>query len=88
MWLTWLSWSRQRWHVKTSLAQLKTTMKMDVLHRKTVPGVLKELTIFAIIYNLVRLVMWPSAMRQPISVARLSCLDARHWLGAPRTRTP
>jgi hypothetical protein len=53
-----------------------------------VPDVLKELIIFAIIYNLVRLVMWPSAMRQPISVARLSCLDARRWLGAPRTRTP
>ena len=88
MWLTWLRWSRQRWQVETSLAQLKTTMKMDVLHRKTVPGVLKELTIFAIIYNLVRLVMWPSAMRQPIGVARLSCLDARRWLGAPRTRTP
>ena len=25
---------------------------------------------------------------QPIGVARLSCLDARRWLGAPRTRTP
>ena len=43
---------------------------------------MKELSIFAIIYNLVRLVMWPSAMRQPVSVARLSCLDARRWLGA------
>ena len=52
---------RQRWQVKTSLAQLKTTMQMDVLHCKTVPGVLKELTIFAIVYNLVRLVMRQSA---------------------------
>jgi hypothetical protein len=32
---------------------------MDVLHCKTVPGVLKELTVFAIIYNLVRLVILP-----------------------------
>ena len=50
---------RQRWQVETSLAHLKTTMQMDVLHCKTVPGVLKELTVFAIVYNLVRLVMWP-----------------------------
>jgi Transposase DDE domain len=33
---------RQRWQVETSLAQLKTTMKMDVLHCKTVPGVLNN----------------------------------------------
>jgi IS4 transposase len=26
---------RQRWQVETSLAQLKTTMQMDVLHCKT-----------------------------------------------------
>jgi IS4 transposase len=32
----------QRWRVETSLAQLKTSMQMDVLHGKTVPGVLKE----------------------------------------------
>jgi hypothetical protein len=79
---------RQRWQVETSLAQLKTTMKMDVLHCKTVPGVLKELTIFAIVYNLVRLVMWQSAMLQHIGVARISFLDALRWLGAPSTRTP
>jgi hypothetical protein len=43
--------------VETALAQLKTTMQMEVLHCKTVPGVLKELTVFTIVYNLVRLVM-------------------------------
>jgi IS4 transposase len=48
---------RQRWQVETSLAHLKTTMHIDVLHCKSVSGVLKELTIFAIVYNLVRLVM-------------------------------
>jgi hypothetical protein len=30
---------------------------MEVLHCKTVPGVLKDLTVFAIVYTLVRLVM-------------------------------
>jgi hypothetical protein len=80
--------SRQRWQVETSLAQRKTTMKMDVLHGKTVPGVLKELTIFAIVYHLVRLVMWQAARLQHIGVARISFLDALRWLGAPSTRTP
>jgi IS4 transposase len=49
---------RQRWQVETSLAHLKTTMQMDVLHGKTVPGVLKELTVFALVYNLVRMVAY------------------------------
>jgi hypothetical protein len=88
VWLTWLSWSRQRWQVETSLAQLKTTMQMDVLHGKTVPGVLQELTIVASVYNLVRLVLWPSATLQHLGVERLSCLAALRWLGALSTRTP
>ena len=79
---------RQRWQVETSLAQLKTTMQMDVLHCKTVPGVLKELTVFAIVYNLVRLVMCQSAMLQHIGVERISFLDALRWLGAPSTGIP
>jgi hypothetical protein len=56
---------RQRWQIETSLAQLKTTMHMDVLHCKTVSGVLKELTVFAIVYNLVRMVMIQSATLRP-----------------------
>jgi IS4 transposase len=79
---------RQRWQVETSLAQLKTTMQMDVLHCKTVSGVLKELTIFAIVYNLVRLVMLQSATLQHIAVERISFLDALCWLSAPSTGMP
>ncbi len=60
-------------------------MQMDVLHGKTVPGVLKELTVFAIVSNLVRLVMCPSAMLQHIGVEQISLLDALRWLGGPRT---
>jgi hypothetical protein len=63
-------------------------MRMDVLHGQTVPGVLKELTVFAIVDNLVRMVMCPSALLQHLGVARISCLDALRWLGAPRTRIP
>ena len=79
---------RQRWQVETSLAQLKTTMQMDVLHCQTVPGVLKELTIFAIVYNLVRMVMCQSATLQHIDVEQISFLDALRWLSAPSRGMP
>jgi Transposase DDE domain len=79
---------RQRWQVETALAQLKTTMQMDVLHCKTVPGVLKELTVFAIVYNLVRMVMCQSATLQHLSVEQISFMDALRWLGASDTGVP
>jgi hypothetical protein len=79
---------RQGWQVETALAQLKTTMQMDVLHCTTVAGVLKELTMFALVYNLVRLVMWPSATLQHTAVERISFLDALRWLSAPSTSMP
>jgi hypothetical protein len=79
---------RKRWDAETHLAQLKTTMKMDVLHCQTVLGVHKELLIFAILYNLVRLVMLQSAIQQEVDVERISFLDALRWLGAPDTGVP
>ena len=78
----------QRWPVEPARAHLQTTRQMDVRHGKTVPRVLKELTVFALVSDLVRLVRCPSATRQQISVERISFLDALRWLGAPRTRTP
>ncbi len=74
-----------RWEAEVHLGQLKTTMNMDVLHCKTVAGVRKELLLFALVYNLVRLVMLQSARRQQVDVRRLSFLDALRWLRAPAT---
>jgi hypothetical protein len=79
---------RQSWQVETSLAQLKTSMPMDVLHGKTVSGTLKELPVFAIVDNLVRMIIWHSATLQHIAVERISVLDALRWLGAPSTGRP
>jgi hypothetical protein len=79
---------RQRWQIETALAQLKTTMQMDVLHCTTVPGVRKELTMFALVDNLVRLVMRPSATRQHTAMERISFLDALRWLRAPSPGMP
>jgi hypothetical protein len=76
----------RRWQVETSLAHLKSTMQMEVLHGKTVPGVLKELTVFALVYNLVRMVMRQSAALQHTAMERISFLAALRWLGAPGTR--
>jgi hypothetical protein len=66
----------QRWQIETNLRHLKQTMKMDVLHCETVDGVLKELTVFALVYNLVRTVMHAAAVRQEVPVERISFADA------------
>ena len=78
----------KRWEAETHLAQLKTTMKMDVLHCKTVQGVRKELTVFTLIYNLVRLIMRQSAHHQQVDVERISFIDALRWLSEPASGVP
>jgi hypothetical protein len=78
----------QRWRVETSRAQLNTSMPMDILHGKTGPGVLTDLTVLAIVDNLVRRVMCPSAWLPHIGVERISVLEALRWLGAPGTGIP
>jgi hypothetical protein len=70
----------QRWRIETHLAHLKTTMGMDVLRCQTVEGVRKELTIYALVYNLTRLVMLKAAGQQRIDVERVSFVDALRWL--------
>lgn len=69
-----------RWRVELNFRHLKTAMKMDVLKCTTVAGVLKELTVFAIVYNLVRVVMIEAARRQGVDVERVSFVDALRWL--------
>lgn len=70
----------QRWRIETNLKHIKTTMGMEVLHCQTVAGVLKELAIYAIVYNLVRLVMLKAAEEQQTSVLSISFVDALRWL--------
>jgi hypothetical protein len=73
-----------RWGVETNFAHLKTTMGLDVLKCKTVDGVLKELIVFALIYNLIRLVMAQAARRQQVPIDRISFVDAARWLATAR----
>jgi len=55
-------------------------MKMDVLRCETVDGVLKELAIFALVYNLVRSVTAESARVQGVAPERVSVIDTIRWL--------
>jgi len=78
----------QRWEIETHLGELKTTMGMDVLRCRSVPGVLKEATMFALVYNLVRLVMVEAARQQQTSVRSVSFIDALRWLAQACWRMP
>jgi len=69
-----------RWQIEINFRHLKTTMRMEVLHCKSVEGVLKELYMFAIAYNLVRLVMLEASRRQKVPLERISFMDALRWL--------
>lgn len=71
---------KARWGVEINLRHLKTTMKMNVLRSKTVAGVERELWMYAIVYNAVRLVMLEAAARQRRSVDRISFADALYWV--------
>jgi hypothetical protein len=71
-----------RWTIETCFNHLKTTMKMSVLRCKTLEGVKKELAVYLIAYNLVRLAMLKAAAAQGVNAARISFVDAMRWLAA------
>jgi hypothetical protein len=60
---------------------------MEVLHCQTVDGVLKELYVFALAYNLVRMVMLEASRRQKVPLDRISFIDALRWLRDARPGT-
>jgi len=70
----------QRWTIETNLRHLKITLGMDTLHAQTVDGVHKEVLMFCLLYNLVRLVMGIAAQVQHVSIDRISFIDAVRWL--------
>ena len=76
----------RRWDVETNLRHLKITMGLDVLRCKTEAGVRKELAVFCLVYNLVRVVMLQAAERQQVPVSRISFADALKWMRHARPR--
>lgn len=75
----------RRWDVETNIRHLKSTMRLDVLRCKTEDGVRKELAVFCLVYNLVRVAMLEAAWRQDVPVARVSFADAYRWLRHARS---
>jgi len=73
-----------RWQVETHLRHLKQTMGLDVLHSHRLVGVLKALTVFAVVDHLVRVVMLEAAKRQGVALERGSFVDALRWLSTAR----
>jgi hypothetical protein len=71
---------RSRWRIEGNFRHLKTTMGMEVMHCKSVDGVLKEMCVFAIVYNLVRLTMLEASRRQGVPLEQISFVDALRWL--------
>lgn len=71
-----------RWQIETCFGHLKTTMKMDTLRCKSVDGVTKELLIYFMVYNLIRMMMLRAALAQGVDVRRISFIDAMRLLAA------
>ena len=78
----------RRWQVETNLRHLKETMGLDVLHCQRLAGVLQELTVCALVDNLVRVVRLEAAKRQGGALDRLSFVDAVRWLRTARPGDP
>jgi hypothetical protein len=70
----------KRWRVELNFRHMKISMKMDVLRCETVEGILKELAIYSLAYNLVRSVMLESARMRGVDPDRIGLTDAVRWL--------
>ncbi len=69
-----------RWEIEMCFDHLKTTMKANVLKCQTLAGVKRELLMYQIVYNIVRLTMLKHAIDRGISVRRVSLIDTMRWL--------
>jgi hypothetical protein len=69
-----------RWRVECNFKHLKVTLGMDVLKCKSVDGVLRELWMFGLVYNLVRAVMAAAGEQAGVEPDRVSFVDALRWL--------
>ena len=70
----------QRWQIEVNLRHLKQTLGMNGLRSCTCEGITKEMIMFLMAYNLVRLMMLRSAMQQSVVPDRISFMDTMRWL--------
>lgn len=62
----------QRWLVELFFRDIKTTMRMDILRCKTPEMVKKELALFIIAYNLIRILIWEAVLKNGGNPLRIS----------------
>jgi Transposase DDE domain len=74
----------RRWRVEVDLKHLKQSLHLDVLRCQTLPGVMKELLMMQVVYNLVCRVQREAARRQGTKPERISFVDALRWLRQAR----
>ena len=79
-----------RWQIEVDLRDLKETLGLDELKGTKVATVEKELLVYVLVYNLIRLVMAEAAERQETDPHRISFIDALRWLqpGKPVVTLP
>jgi hypothetical protein len=63
---------RNRWHIELDLRNIKTTLGMDVLSCKTPEMVVKEIWVYLLAYNLIRLLMAQAAQLANVLPRQLS----------------
>lgn len=63
---------RQRWHIELDLRAIKTTLGLDVLRCRTAAMVEKELWVYLLAYNLIRLLMAQAAAEHGMTPRALS----------------
>ena len=69
-----------RWNVETCFNQLKTHAGMNALKSKSAEGLIKELLVYLIVWNLVRMAMARFARAAGVNVWRVSFVDAMRGL--------
>lgn len=73
----------RRWEIETAFGHAKTTLGMATPRCKTTDGVMKELAVYLIVYNLIRLQMLAWAKQESLDdVRRVSFIDAVRYLTA------
>jgi hypothetical protein len=70
----------RRWQAELNLRHLKDTLGMRVLRSKSVAGVERELLAFALVYNLICVVMVVIALHLDTTPARVSLIDVLRLL--------
>jgi len=70
----------RRWNIEVCFDHLKTTMNMSVLKCGSLEGIKKELAVYMIVYNRIRMEMLEAGQEQEVDALRISFVDAMRRL--------